>query len=179
MLLWWAALCLPPSSRGYDVDPHIDTAYSYLNVREVRPNRSPQIDVFNRAVGNRLGSPYCGAFAGYCLLKGGAKHPKVLSGLARHYLTKATIRYTAGDVLSGRMKVHKGDLVIWQRGNGIYGHVGFAYSDWEKDEGLTIEGNTLPMFKEMGKQEGVFVRLRKIEPYNHFRIVGFARVTYD
>jgi len=159
---------------GYDA-PHIDTAKSYLHVREQRPNRGKEIDAFNREVGNALGSPYCAAFAGYCIRYGGAIYPKEMSGLARHYYSRSVHRYTAGDVMKGKEQVRRGDLVIWQRGSGIYGHVAFAYADWQGIRGVTIEGNTAP-YKQ---KEGVWIRVRKIQPYSHFRIIGFARVLYE
>lgn len=162
------------SSHGRSV-PHLDTAENYIYVRETKPNRSIEIDRFNRVVNNSLGSPYCAAFAGYCIKYGGAIYPTHLSGLARNYYAKSKYRFSIGDVLKGRDTVRAGDLVIWQRGNTIYGHVGFAYFDWRGTEGWTIEGNT----SIKGSKEGIWIQYRRIEPYSFYRIIGFARVLYE
>jgi len=134
-------------------------------VREVGKNRGKQVDIFNKNVGNPLGSDWCGAFVAYCLDAVNSEF-KVRSGLARHYYTKAEKTYSAGEVLRGKRQVEFGDMVIWARGKTIFGHVAFALN-WEGKRGTTIEGNT---------DKGVAVKNRVIYPYSYFRIIGFAEV---
>ena len=47
----------------------------------------------------------------------------------------------ANDVLIGKTKVPPGTIIIWRKGETIYGHTGFVY-DWGKRYGTTIEANT-------------------------------------
>jgi len=172
MPLLSAVQSLPPSNNT----KHIDSARKYTYVREKKPNRSPEIDKWNRNVGNPLGASYCGAF-GYSMMKG-CKHPAVRSGLARNYYTKSTYRFTAEDVLRGKAHVKKGDIIIWRRGSTVYGHFAFALKDWKGTSGWTIEGNTSSGRGSQYDGDGVFIRWRTIQPYNFFRIMGFVRVLY-
>lgn len=167
------AFSLPLS---YSDNRHIDSAKKYLYVRERGYNRSPEIDKWNKYVGNPKGASWCGAFVGWNIQQ--CKAPKLRSGLARNYYTKAknTLTFTAGDVIRGKQKVKKGDLVIWARGSTIYGHIGIALCDWQGSKGWTIEGNTSAGAGSQHDGDGVFKRYRKIEPYNYFRIIGFTRV---
>lgn len=172
---FWSPLYSVNSCRAYR---WLDTAYSYLDVREHGYNRSPEIDRFNRYVGNPLGASYCAAFAGYCKNQGGASW-KYLSGLAQNYFRKALkgTRYTAQDVIAGRYKPVRGDLVIWGKGNTINGHIGFVWIDWVGISGLTIEANTSP--SSSGSQadgEGIYIKKRTIKQYDYFRIIGFVHL---
>lgn len=173
MLLLLAVAFSQLSSFG---NKHLDTALKYSWVREVKPNRSPQIDYWNKHVGNPLGASYCGAFAGNAIKVCSA--PKVKSGLAQNYYRKApdSLRFSAGDVLKGKQKVKAGDLVIWARGSTIYGHIAIALYDWDGAQGWTIEGNTSAGAGSQYDGDGVFIRYRKIQPYSYFRIIGFVRV---
>ena len=169
-----AVLFLPSLSLGKS--KQVDTALKYSYVREIKYNRSPEIDKWNKFVGNPLGASYCGALAGYSIQKCTA--PKVKSGLAQHYYRKApdSLRFSAGDVLRGKYKVKAGDLIIWARGSTIYGHIAIALYDWEGISGWTIEGNTSSGRGSQYDGDGVFIRWRTIYPYSYFRIIGFVRV---
>lgn len=102
----------------------------------------------------------------------------IRSGLARHYWLKSPrhFRHTIGEVLAGRYSPKAGDLVIWARGNTIYGHIGFVLYDWNGDRGWTIEANTSSGKGSQYDGDGVYKRLRKIEPFNYFKIIGFVEV---
>lgn len=155
---------------------YLDSARKYLYVREIKPNRSKEIDKWNNLVGAPLGSSYCAAFVGSMLKLNNIDNPRA-SALARNYYTNGYKRFTAGDVLLGRVQIKEGDIIVWARGNTINGHVGFANKDWIKDKGETIEANTSSGAK--GSQyngDGVFIRQRKIEPYSFFRIIGGSKV---
>jgi hypothetical protein len=153
---------------------HVSVARKYVGVIERGANRGVDIDRWNKTVGNPLGSPYCAAFT-YSCLKYAGYSPVVRSGLANSYRVKNS--YSFRDVLFKGIQVKKGDLVIWQRGKTIFGHIGIAESDWTTTKGRVIEANTSP--GTMGSQyngHGVFIRNRSIEPYNWFRIVAFTRI---
>lgn len=151
---------------------YIDSALKYQYVREKQPNRSVEIDKFNKAVNNPLGAPYCAAFVGYCLKVNKALQPKI-SGLAINYYNKGYKPYSAGSVLRGKSKIESGDIVIWQRGETIKGHTGFVL-EYKNGIITTIEANTDGAGTREG--DGVYIKKRKIEPYNFFRIIGFSKV---
>jgi len=176
LLLAAAFLLLSSFSNNW---PQIDTALNYLYVREIKPNRSPEIDMFNRSVGNPLGASYCGAFVGYDLTASGAIEPEVRSGLARNYYRHGFEAYSAGSVIRGINKVEKGDIIIWARGNAVYGHTGFAFQDWDGPSGKTIEANTSPPGGSQWNGDGVYIKEREIHPYSFFRIIGFSKVRFS
>lgn len=158
---------------AYSADP-ATVAKQYLYVREIKPNRSPEIDAWNRYVGNPLGAQYCSAFVSYVAGHSDATL-KIKSGLARRWFIKTTIR--AGQVLIKKMVIPPNYVVIWARGNTIYGHAAITTAYWIRGKGMTIEANTSSGVK--GSQHdgtGVFERYRKIEPYNYFRIIGFTQL---
>lgn len=173
MLSLLVLLLSPLLSRNYF---YIDSAKKYLYVREIKPNRSPEIDLWNRYVGNPLGASWCGAFSG-SMIKG-VQHPRIKAGLARDYYTKAKkeYRFTAEDVYRKIEKVRKGDLVVWRRGSTIFGHIGIAIQDWNYMSGWTIEGNTSSGKGSQYDGDGVFKRWRTIHLYDFFRIAYFVRV---
>lgn len=152
----------------------IDTARHYMYVREVRPNRSYDIDRWNAYVKNALGSPYCAAFPSWCNYKGGSP-VKIRTGLARNLWTKSPSnrKHSITEILSGKYVPKPGDIVVWVKGNTIQGHAGFVDRKWKKGQGWTIEANTSS--GNTGSQrdgDGVYRRWRKIQPYAWFRIIG-------
>jgi CHAP domain len=152
-----------------------DTADNYLNIREIEPNRSPDIDRWNNDVGAPLGSPYCASYTSAMLEKAHTYSPKTRTALARNFWNKANRndRHTAREILNGQYSVQEGDIVVWARGNTIRGHVGIAYRNWYGKAGRTIEANTSSGVR--GSQfdgDGVHLRRRAIEPYNYFKIMG-------
>jgi hypothetical protein len=116
------------------LSPSLNKAKSYLYVREQQPNRSFEIDLWNKYVHNRLGDPYCAAFVSYC-----TDGQPVKSGLARAH-AKGKF-HTIGEVLRKSYIVKPGDKIIWARGNTLKGHIGLVL-DWKFDKGTTIEANT-------------------------------------
>jgi hypothetical protein len=145
---------------------HIDSAKKYLYVREVKPNRSTEIDQWNAYVGNKKGSPYCAAFTSYQI----RTVSKLKSGSAVGFITKNSIR--ASEVLRGK-PVPPGSLVIWRKGNEMRGHVGIVV-EWNRDRGTTIEANTGTGDQSEG--DGVYIKQRRIVPGAYFRIVYFTPV---
>jgi hypothetical protein len=132
--------------------------------------------MWNRYVRNALGSPYCAAFVGYNIRN--CHEPRISSGLARHYYTKAPDRltHTIGEVIRKEYKPKAGDIVVWARGSSIQGHAGFVLHDWKGTSGWTLEANTSAGKGSQYDGNGVFKRFRKIEPYSYFRIIAFIEV---
>jgi hypothetical protein len=151
-------------------------ARQYLYVRENTPNRSPEIDMFNRYAKVSLGSPWCASFVGYVLHQSNAIQP-ICEASAILYYRKGYKTYSAQDVINKKAKVEKGDIVVFRRGNGWTGHVGFANDDWKYIEGETIEGNTsADEHNSQYNGDGIYIKYRKIIPENNFRIIGFSKV---
>lgn len=166
LLLWLPLSFLFSQNTTY----HLDTAYSYLGVTEKTGNNDgKQVEIFLKSVGRKKGDSWCAAFVSYCLTVSGVMYPKTRSGLARDFATKTDKRLVikATDVILKKYKVVKGDLVVWQKGETVFGHIGMTTEDWNAIKGKTIEGNV---------SNKVSLMTRKIEPANYFRIKWFVKV---
>ena len=152
-------------------------ALSYEGQTEKGANRSPFIDSLNTYAGSPKGSPYCAAFVSYTLYKAGAK-PAIRTGLATALITKKSI--SAKKVLMGTATIPAGSIIIWRKGETIYGHAGFTTELWKGSSGKTIEANTSP--GKAGSQrdgDGIYQRSRTIYPLEYFRITHFTPVSYE
>lgn len=157
---------------------HLQIAESFVGVTEATGNNDgPEVEMFLHSVGRHKGDSWCAAFVSYCLTAADVKEPKIRSGLARAF-KKSKGLIDANDVLRGIKKVEPGSIVGWEKGNTIFGHLGFALTKWNKQYGTTIEGNTSS--GEKGSQfngDGVYIRSRIIQPANYFRIRWFIPVS--
>lgn len=156
---------------------HLRLAKSFLHVREVARNSSPDIDRWLQFVGLSSGNPYCAAYVSYIVHVSKVTEPRVRSGLARNFVTHRSVPATK--VLMGMVVIPAGSVVIWRRGNTIFGHVGFTTQAWKGKTGFTIEANTSS--GAAGSQfdgNGVFQRTRSIVPGNAFRITDFTLIQY-
>ena len=173
-LLLLLSLALTPlllqSSLPSDKPRQVQIAEQYLFVRETNGyNRSPEIDSMNQNCRNPPGASYCAAAVYWCLDKAGVYYPNKKSGLARSLRNNNT--FTAWDVLNKKKNIKAGDAIIWQKGKTINGHAALADEDWPGSSGKTIEANTSP--GGSGNQadgDGFFIKKRRIEPFNYFRI---------
>ena len=160
---------------------HLDTALAYVGtVERGGANRGPRVERYLRSVGLGPGNPWCAAYVSYVLDAAGVRAPLdgrrrvIRSGLASRFVTARSIR--ASEALRGVKPVPPGAVVVWRRGNGPYGHAGFAV-DWDGASGETVEGNTSS--GRAGSQrdgDGVWRRQRRITPGSYFRIVSFTPV---
>ena len=172
MLFWF-------SFQTVYANRQIDVAKLFLNHTEVKPNRSAFIDTLNKHVKSPLGSPYCAAFVYWILDKTDVKYDTKKSGLARNLVSKK-YSFSSNSVILGINKVQKGDILIWKKGSTIFGHAGFAYSNWNGKKGYTIEANTSK--GSTGSQSngnGIYKRYREIRPYDYFRINWITRFPND
>ena len=156
---------------------HLDIAKSYAGVKEATGNNDgKEVEMFLQSVGRKKGDSWCAAFVSFCLTKADVKEPKIRSGLARDFKRSKNL-INANDVLRGIKKIEPGYIVGWEKGNTIFGHLGFALTRWYKVYGTTIEGNTSSgITGNQSDGDGVYIRSRKIEPANYFRIVWFVPV---
>ncbi len=153
---------------------YLDTAFSYIGVKEATGrNDGYEVEKFLKSVGRKKGDSWCAAFVSYCLTA--VNHPfPVRSGLARSFVKKKSLLATS--VLQGREQVNTGDLIIWQKGNSISGHIGIVAIVDDKKY-ITIEGNTSSGQKgAQADGDGVYLRERTIQPYNYFRIKWFTKI---
>jgi len=153
---------------------YLDTAFSYIGVKEATgKNDGYEVEKFLKSVGRKKGDSWCAAFVSYCLTT--TNHPfPVRSGLARAFVIKQSILAT--HVLQGIKQVSRGDLIIWQKGSSISGHIGFVAIVDDKKY-ITIEGNTSSGQKgAQADGDGVYIRERTIQPYNYFRVKWFTKI---
>lgn len=172
--LWLCLLVLPLSLLK--TQPQLDTAYFYVGLKEqTGRNDGYHIEKFLKCVGRNKGDSWCAAFVSYCLEVNKIGEPAIRSGLARAF-KKSKYVIDARDVYMGIQTIEAGDLVGWEKGSTIYGHIGFVIM-WNKSQGYTIEGNTSSGSKgSQSDGDGVYIRYRIIEPMNYFRIKWFVRV---
>ena len=157
---------------------HVDTARFYIGVIETAPNDGPEIRRFIRSVGFNYPISWCSAYISYCLSAPDPEpiFPNIRSALASRFITRQSIK--ASHVYLGIKTPPRGSLVIWRRGNTIYGHIGIVLF-WNGKCGVTLEGNTSS--GQAGSQadgDGVWIRNRCIEPGSYFRIVSFTKIVY-
>ncbi|WP_420455761.1 CHAP domain-containing protein [Rubrivirga sp.] len=182
--------CAPPAAgeSGHELPgtarmrpAHLDTALAYVGtVERGGANRGLRVERFLRSVGLGPGQPWCAAYVSYVLDAAGVRAPldgrrrMIRSGLAARFITARSIR--ASEALRGAKPVPPGAVVVWRKGNGPFGHAGFALA-WNGASGETVEGNTSP--GRAGSQrdgDGVWRRQRRIAPGSYFRIVSFTPV---
>jgi hypothetical protein len=177
----------PPFRKGREQERVLDTARSYVGtIEKTNHNDGPVVEKFLSSVGRKKGDSWCAAFVSYCLQAGSVSFPLIRSGIARSFKLPGSIK--AKDVLTGRYKILPGTIIVWEKGNTIFGHVGFVES-WNGQSGITIEGNTSKdmafhgdkssVFTNANKNnaDGVYRKNRFIQPANYFRITCFTQVT--
>jgi hypothetical protein len=155
---------------------HLQIAESFVGVTEkTGKNDGHEVEMFLQSVGRKKGDSWCSAFVSYCLTAANVKEPKIRSGLARAFKKNKGL-INANDVLRGSKKIEAGSIVGWEKGNTVFGHIGFVKS-WNKQHGITIEGNTSSGMKgSQSDGDGVYIRSRSIQPANYFRIRWFVPV---
>ena len=170
-------LLLPVLVLHSQVPQHLRIAQNYVGtVEKTGKNDGAEVEYIIKRGKGAKGSPYCAYFVTLCIDSAKIKEPTVRSGLARNFKTKKSIK--ASDVILGKVEIPKGTILVWEKGNTIYGHVGFVF-EWKKDKGMTIEANTSCGSKgSQSDGDGIWIRKRKIEPLNYFRITSFTLVKY-
>lgn len=119
-------------------------AESYLFVREIENNRSPEIDSMNIAVGVPLGSSWCASFVSWVFTNNYIPNPQ--SGWSPNFALKPD-RIWDKNI---KNKIKPGDVVTFYYSNlGRVGHVEIIYKADDKYI-YTISGNT----NGVGSREG-------------------------
>jgi len=164
--------------------PHLDTALSYVGVQEETGNNDGEIvERFIKTtdpIHGKKGYAWCAAFVSYCLIVNNAKFPKYRGFLARGF---ARGGISIEEAIQ-KNKVSSGDILVWRRGDTIFGHTGFVESyDSTRKIFYTVEGNTSPDDKgRLSRQyngDGVYLKKRTYQPMNYFRLMAVTPVTYE
>ncbi len=178
--LVFLALCILGHASITKAQPHLELAQSYVGImEETGRNDGKYIEHMLARYGGDKGMNYCSAFIGEVLDSSGVEEPRRQGKrtlLARSWVRKESIR--ARDVLLGRKTVTDGSIVIWEKGETIWGHCGFVKS-WNGASGVTIEANTTS--GDSGNQrngDGIYERRRRIVPTRYFRIAWFTLCDY-
>ncbi len=187
-LLWQCSSEVPPDIIE---EPHQDTIIepqpldtTVLHVQIARANigvpPKDSVNVWLSFVGLPSNNPWCAAAQSAWLHQAGVKSPLLKTGLARNYIfkTNKNSRISAGRVLAGIETVPKGSLVVFQRGNTIFGHIGTSTVEWTGADGIYISGNTSPPGGAEASGGGVWEKPIKINPNSYMRITDFVIVTY-
>lgn len=152
----------------------IEVARQFLGQKEATGNNDGvAVEFCLNTVGLGKGYSYCAAFVSTGIKYSNSTY-KPLSAVAQKFIIKSSVK--ARDVINGKVIIDSNYVAIWKRGSTPYGHIGFI-EKWDKLSGHTIEGNTSSGTK--GNQyngDGFFRRVRKIEPYNYFRITHFTKI---
>ena len=160
-----------------DKIPHIEIARANMGV--------PTTDSINSWLSFVFlppGNPWCAAAQSNWLHQAGVKEPLLKTGLARNYVyeTPNRLQVSAGRVLAGVVTMPKGSIVVYQRGETIFGHIGTITEDWMGPNGMYISGNTSA--PGSGGSEfsggGVWEKPARINPAAHLRITEFVYVNY-
>jgi hypothetical protein len=186
------------SSFSYGMSPELQKAVinnsaQYLKVKEIAPNRSPEIDKFNFYTGAPKASSWCMGFVHYnyyeAFLKHNLKNPLPISGrcsLVWKAAKKNPYRYKCISSKRLALGIEKGelaDVVIWSNGkvagsDNFAGHTGLYLGKISNTNIKTIEGNTSPE-KSAGSQsngDGVYYRNRNLNIGKKFQIEGLIQV---
>jgi len=134
-------------------------------------NNPARVQEFRASVGLSKGN-WCAAFVRYILDNSIYRKFPIRSGVANAYKTRHTV--DAKDVLTGKVKVGQGWLVIWKNKGSWTGHIGWVVV-WNRMCGSTIEGNTSDNDTRQGGNVE-YKSKRKIDVFNTFSIVAFTPV---
>jgi len=173
--------CWPGWRTPYQCEePHLTVAAEYVGTQETGgANAGPEVERFLAAVGLNRGNPYCAAFVSFTLDQVATPpvtYPTVRTALATKFITRRSM--DAREVLRGQKQPQPGDIVIWRKGNTVFGHAGLVTS-WDGACGTTIEANTgNSTYGDQRDGDGVWRRERCVQPGNNFRIVAFTPVEY-
>lgn len=143
----------------------------------------PSVDSVNAwlaFVGLPPGNPFCAAAQSAWLHQAGVESPLLRTGLAMNYYfkTPTSKHISARYVLDGVITVPVGSLVVWNRGDTRFGHIGANTEKWKGRTGIYISANTSQPGGSEGSGGGVFEKPAHIIPENYMRIRVFIRVNH-
>lgn len=168
---------------GGSLDPPEDAAPPHILLARANLGQPPadSVNVWLAFVRLPPGNPWCAAVQSAWLDQAGVSEPRLKTGLARNYVyqTPQRLHIAAGRVLAGVERVPPGSLVVYKRGETIFGHIGAATEEWQGQYGVYISGNISPPGGAEATGGGVWEKPAGIHPNAHLRITHFIRVKYD
>ena len=155
------------STVAYPHSPLIRYAESYTWVREIKPNRSPEIDSMNVAVKAPLGSSWCASYASWVYNHFNIINPN--SAWSPNFGLKKDCIWQYKQL--NTVKLKPGDAVTFYYSNlGRIGHVGIITQVYD-DYVITIEGNT----NGAGSREGSGVFKKKRDLNKIYRVTRYIK----
>lgn len=135
----------------------VKTAEYYLFVREIKYNRSPEIDSFNISVKVPVGSSYCASFAAFVYNKNNVINPN--SAYSPNFGKSKDIIWKPK--YKNNVLILPGDAITYYYSNlGRIGHVGI-FKKFDKNGYMNvIEGNTSGGIGINRDGDGVFLKKR-------------------
>ena len=178
LLIFLHLQCSEPPKIGDKEVAHIEIARENIGI--------PPTDSINswlEFVYLPSGLPWCAAAQSAWLHQAEIKEPLLRTGLARNYVyqTPRRLQVPAGRVLIGSTTMPKGSLVVFQRGDTQFGHIGTITEDWRGPSGVYISGNTSEPGSSGSESSGggVWEKPLTINPNAHFRVREFVYVKYE
>lgn len=149
----------------------LDSITNQLDVRETTHNRGKMIDIYNKEVGAKLASPYCGSFVGSNLKWAGVSTPpNPHSAWSPNYAQTKDIIWKPKR--KNNITPKAGDVVTFYYSNlGRVGHTGFYIKTDKDGYFITIEGNT----NNGGSREGDGVYMKKRNPNKVYAISRYIK----
>lgn len=143
--------------------------FQQVGVKEEAQNKGPMIKKYLNSIGLTEGYPYCLAGQYYCFEEAkkqtGLQNPLPKTGLVMGLWNWATKN---GKIRKGYAERH--DLICWQKGKTIFGHIGRIIEVQKKGWVKTIEFNTGSNIRE---GDGVYIRKRNLlQPLQRMKLKG-------
>jgi hypothetical protein len=165
ILLFFVTTTLYPQNPQTEL---VKYAESYLFVREIGYNRSPEIDSMNIAVHVPLGSSWCASFNSWIFNHFNIINPN--SAWSPNWSLKQDRIWKAKQV--NTVKLKPGDVVTFYYSNlGRVGHTGIITQVYE-DYVITIEGNT----NDVGSREGSGVYKKKRSLDKIYTVTRYTKI---
>ena len=170
---------------------HLDSVLTQVGVTERGRNSGPEVRRYLRSVGLGPGYAWCAALTSWGLEVAGVDGPHrrdgtVIRTAGARVFNEAVSTVSASRVVRMGVRVPPGSVATWRRGSGWQGHSGYVLRDdnarqrglpWYARCGLTVEGNTSSGRRGSQRDgDGVYRRVRCIEPLSYFRITDFTLV---
>jgi hypothetical protein len=149
----------------------VKIAEQYIGVKELGENSGPEVEKFQMAVdGKASGESWCMAFVQYCILELEQKTNKRSNIFhSEHCLTT----WNKSPIELRRTSPEPGYIVIWKHGQTANGHTGIVSKVIGSVKFESIEGNTSDSACVNRNGDGVYRKIRNIDPAGEMKIIGF------
>jgi hypothetical protein len=159
--------------QGFAVKYHeelVNEVAKWVGVKETKGNQGHEVVMFQKYVdGLAKGEPWCCGFVQYCLGQVETKN-RIRTRIFKteHVLTM----WNKTPVSLRSPQPQEGFIVVWNFVGTPSGHCGII-SKVHEETIETIEGNTSDAQKVEREGDGVYKRVRRLNPTGNMKIVGF------